>query len=406
MPRQIKDRYSTWVLDGQHRIWTLAAGTTIDTTDGAGIEATGTGNDLRVLGDVFSASYGVRMEQDGSKLRVGGEGHIFSQTTYGVTTLDASDCEIVNHGVIQGGSSAVRFGAGSIENFGRIDGVAYGVFATGNAVSIENEGDIAGRVGLQVIALNGTVTNMKRGEISGRDTAVEFSLGGVHNLINGGTIFGGHAAVTSTDGTMVFVRNTGTIVGDIMLGNGHDSIDTRGGIVRGEINGGEGDDTYLISSRKVQIVDMGQSFSDSVRSTVSYRLTGGLDHLSLIGRNDINATGNDADNALAGNQGRNRLSGGLGSDIIDGRRGNDRITGGADADLFIFRKEFGRDRITDFIDRTDFILSDRVMSQKQFERLDIRQVGDDTVIDFGRSGRLTLDDVLKADIGFDDFAFP
>lgn len=51
------------------------------------------------------------------------------------------------------------------------------------------------------------------------------------------------------------ITNTGKIIGDIFLGMGADTIDTRKGVVKGEIEGGYGEDTYIISNAKTKIIE-------------------------------------------------------------------------------------------------------------------------------------------------------
>src|SRR3546814_15906405 len=48
----------------------------------------------------------------------------------------------------------------------------------------------------------------------------------------------------------------------------------------------------------------------------------------LLGTDDVDATGNNADNELVGNQGNNHLEGLAGNDLLNGGPGNDTLLGG------------------------------------------------------------------------------
>ncbi|MBD2092439.1 hypothetical protein H6F67_21565 [Microcoleus sp. FACHB-1515] len=113
------------------------------------------------------------------------------------------------------------------------------------------------------------------------------------------------------------------------------------------MNGGQGNDTYLIDYAGDRIVEQANQGIDTVRSTVSWVLSANLENLVLSSTNNINATGNALDNTLVGNAGNNILSGG-GHDLLNGGAGNDilqssggaageidTLTGNSGADLFI-----------------------------------------------------------------------
>jgi len=50
---------------------------------------------------------------------------------------------------------------------------------------------------------------------------------------------------------------------------------------------------------------------DLVQSSISYTLTANVEYLILTGPENLNATGNDINNAITGNSGNNRMDGGL-----------------------------------------------------------------------------------------------
>jgi Ca2+-binding RTX toxin-like protein len=73
-------------------------------------------------------------------------------------------------------------------------------------------------------------------------------------------------------------------------------------------------------------------------------LGAGVNHVSLLGIADLDATGNKASNLIRGNEGANQLrggdgndtiEGGVGNDVLRGHAGNDRLLGGAGQDTLV-----------------------------------------------------------------------
>jgi Ca2+-binding RTX toxin-like protein len=99
------------------------------------------------------------------------------------------------------------------------------------------------------------------------------------------------------------------------------------------MNGGSGNDTYFVDSTGDTLTD--SSGIDTVRSTVTYTLPTGFEHLTLLGSSAINGTGNTVANTLIGNAGNNTLSGLGGNDTLNGAAGNDLLIGGAGRDAML-----------------------------------------------------------------------
>ncbi len=199
----------------------------------------------------------------------------------------------------------------------------------------------------------GTVTVEETGQVrSGGDNAiVGFSSSTTSlDLINHGLIVGDNFAFTSSSvadellntGTMWGrigmrdgddeVTNQGTIIGNVELGAGNDTFDARGGAVDGEVQGGIGDDTYIVSEDSVSIVEaVGEGF-DTVEAFVDYTLSDNLEALDLRGSEDLVGTGNALGNTMTGNVGSNTLKGKTGNDVFISSKGDDRFVGGAGAD--------------------------------------------------------------------------
>jgi Ca2+-binding RTX toxin-like protein len=72
--------------------------------------------------------------------------------------------------------------------------------------------------------------------------------------------------------------------------------------------------------------------SNTLRSPVSITLPRFVENLALVGKGNINGTGNALSNIITGNPGNNRLSGLAGNDRIFGAPGNDLLFGGTGSD--------------------------------------------------------------------------
>jgi Ca2+-binding RTX toxin-like protein len=417
MPRQSTDRDTTWETDANDRTWALTVDATISTDDDIGILDAGSGNRIKVLGGIQAENTGVQIDGAAANLFIGKYGAVVGWDLHGVL-IDRG--KVVNHGSITSGGDGVRISSGSVENHGRIE-ADRGIVSVLGSYDIENSGSVRGWDAAVDVFGAGRIVNTAGGTLAASPIAprapfapegsygiYQAGLANLVEIINEGRIIGGSdengvgAAIVCQG--RVELTNTGTIIGNIMLGDSADRVDTRGGVVRGNINGGEGDDLYLISSADIRIVDNGASFADTVRSTVSYTLTGGLDHLKLLGKDNISANGNGADNDLIGNEGDNTLAGWTGEDLLSGGAGNDILSGGLGADQFEFRRGFDVDRITDFANAIDRLQCDGVDTQKQFNRLDVRQAGANTIIDFGQGDRLILENFDIDNLDLNDFA--
>ena len=110
------------------------------------------------------------------------------------------------------------------------------------------------------------------------------------------------------------------------------------------LEGGTGDDTYVVYAATDQVIEQSGQCSDLVQSSASYTLTDNVEKLTLLGSTAINGTGNELANVIAGNSAAN---------VITGKGGADTLTGAGGADLFKFTAlsdsaPGAADRITDF----------------------------------------------------------
>ncbi|OPH38528.1 Ig-like domain-containing protein [Moraxella equi] len=141
-------------------------------------------------------------------------------------------------------------------------------------------------------------------------------------------------------------------------GLGDDYLD--GGTGNDTLIGGQGNDSYVIDSTGDTITELAGEGTDTVYSYINYSLIDNVENLTLLGTDNINATGNSENNTLIGNGGNNTLIGGAGDDTLDGGRGNDTLTGGDGADYFRFSTllDGSVDTITDFDVANDKIVLD------------------------------------------------
>jgi len=89
------------------------------------------------------------------------------------------------------------------------------------------------------------------------------------------------------------------------------------------LEGGTGDDTYVVYDGSDQVVENSGQGTDTVRSSVSYSLPDNVENLTLTGAGAINGTGNGAANAITGNAAANLIIGGSGADTLRGAAGAD-----------------------------------------------------------------------------------
>jgi Ca2+-binding RTX toxin-like protein len=110
------------------------------------------------------------------------------------------------------------------------------------------------------------------------------------------------------------------------------------------LEGGTGNDTYIVYKASDQVIEKVGEGTDSVRSSGSYALSDNVENLTLIGTGAINGTGNGLANVIIGNARANVITGGGNADTLTGAGGADRFKYAALSDS----APGAADRITDF----------------------------------------------------------
>jgi Ca2+-binding RTX toxin-like protein len=370
---------TTYVLDAnQYRY--LASGYLVDVAATQGLEFKLNGS-LYAGGSLFK--YGTNGQIAPSiDISVGKTGYLQSDNSG--FSLYADGSTFANAGSIfsEAGTAVYIVGDGStISNSGTIFGVSnYAVELNGADVRLENSGHIAGRVWLGSVAQSGA-TLVNSGQIDAASIAVSTSYGG-DTVINSGLI-----------------RN------EIRMYDGDDRFIDQGGRVTGAIQGGAGDDLYVIRSGTFDLRESTGGGFDTVKTSVSWTLDQDFEVGRLTGKKNIDLSADFGDTFLYGNVGKNKITGGTGSDTIDGQRGDDVLTGRGGSDFFVFKAGTGHDAIVDFEDGSDKIDLQNYGGVDGFGDLKIKQDGDDVVIELKNGDVITVRDFSKADLSDADFMF-
>jgi Ca2+-binding RTX toxin-like protein len=111
------------------------------------------------------------------------------------------------------------------------------------------------------------------------------------------------------------------------------TLEGAGVLTSNVLEGGAGNDTYVVYSSTDQVVEKAGEGVDTVRSGLSWSLGSNVENLTLTGTAAINGTGNSLANVITGNSASNVL------------------TGGGGADRFAFTELGATDRIMDFSGR-------------------------------------------------------
>ncbi|AXF86486.1 Bifunctional hemolysin/adenylate cyclase [Ephemeroptericola cinctiostellae] len=136
----------------------------------------------------------------------------------------------------------------------------------------------------------------------------------------------------------------GTAAADAITGNaGGNTLDGLAGA--DTMVGRTGNDTYIVDNVGDVIVEIDGGGFDSVKSSVTYKLSNEVENIELTGSASVNATANHLANRLVGNTGNNVLDGGTGKDTLSGGLGNDTYMVDDSADAITELEGQGTDKV-------------------------------------------------------------
>lgn len=295
---------------------------------GITLSGTLTGRSFLINGYVEGAKAAIMGGQynapvEACSFEIGETGYVRSEKGTALVAYGESH-QIHNAGVISGQTGIIANDAATIENEGQITATGVGINGRPD-VNVTNDGFIAGIHGIYLTgdAAEGAVI-VNRGVIAGQYSAMYLTNAGDR------------------------VTNSGNLLGDVWLSGGNDTFVFKGGKHSGLVDGGVGNDTFVISATGTTLRESVGGGDDTVRSAISWTLADNFEDLVLVGKKNNRAVGNDQDNEITGNGGNNLLKGEGGADTIAGNRGSDKISGGEAADLFEFATGHGHDVILDF----------------------------------------------------------
>ncbi len=329
---------------------------------------------------------------------------------------------LVNYGVIEAHAMAERVVAvtvGSLDNRGSI----YATTVNGQVVgaqllfrdAFKNTGDIEvfstitngstlGPNGqsLAVGVVLSSADYVNAGSITagsnvqGAASAIWFELSGSSSLTNTGTLTGHTAIHVRGNGSFLLnnqgevvgdiklaggsdkVINSGSILGDIDFGAGADTFDGRGGVMNGQVLGGQGDDV-LIGGSSVDRLDGGSDSDILIGGSGNDFLIGG-GHDASAPDYFFGGTGNDTYyvySAMTGAQ-----------DLVDEGEGNAALAGGAgDVDTIISQGAL----FWDFYSVGEVLQIDRdaggqiVGGRNVLNKTITGDIGNDVILTYGRS---------------------
>ena len=276
--------------------------------DSIGILMAGVGSSVTVTGSVSGGSAGVFMALFG-----------------------AANNQLVNSGTISAGS------VGDVANDARFNNgvLAEGAntritnLAGGTITAVSSEG-----AGVRLAAGGGGTVVSNAGSITALNWyGVDFSLLGVAEtarLYNSGVIQGLAGAFIGND-TVDNVTNRGAMIGEVVLGDGSDLLDGRGGRFDGVVFGGNGEDRMdFRGAGLVSDTILGGAGFDTILGTEGDDTISGEaegDVLSGGGGEDV-LFGGDGNDVMRGGAGDDTIDGGFGTSVLLGGLGDDLITGG------------------------------------------------------------------------------
>ncbi len=150
---------------------------------------------------------------------------------------------------------------------------------------------------------------------------------------------------------------------------GNDYMTDGGGAAT--MQGGAGDDTYVVNNAKDSIVENPGEGTDTANVGIAnYVLPDNVENMMLSLKAGSSVTGNALDNRIAEKAGNDTIDGGAGNDLIWAGTGASMLTGGAGNDMFVFPTVGGLNTITDFHIGQDLISFSSMMNTAHYNGTD------------------------------------
>jgi len=300
---------------------------TLDGGEGADRLIGGTGNDTYVVdnsGDAVIENSGEGVDLVKSSITYTLIDNVENLTLTGATNINGTGNALDN--VIIGNDAANTLSGlegNDILNGGKGADTMLG--GTGNdTYLVDNTSDVvieAAGEGLDVVQSSASYTLS--------DNIENLTLTGTTNINGTGNTLDNILTGNSGDNVISGMEGSDTLYGNA----GNDKLDGGSGV--DTLIGGAGNDIYVVDNTADTVFENAAQGIDSIFASVDYALSDNVENLTLIGVNNISATGNTLNNVLIGNAGDNALYGMEGNDALVGDAGNDLLDGGAGTDAML-----------------------------------------------------------------------
>ncbi|WP_439472992.1 tandem-95 repeat protein [Brevundimonas sp.] len=276
-----------------------------------------------------------------------GQGHDTIRSTYGAVTLSdwVEDLEFIGTGAFAGTGNGQdnRITGGASDDV--LSGAAGNDLLLGGAgADTLNGGDgadvLVGGAGLDILNGGDGVDRVDY-TAAAAGVTVRLDLNRTTNDGDGGSDT--LSSIEDVDGSAfndLIFGNAGANVlrgglgRDTLLGLGGDDILIGGDGVANQLQGGQGNDRYIVTAAGDSIVELAGEGIDTVETNLNqFTLAANVENLIFTGTGAFTGTGNGSDNVITGGAAADLLSGGAGADTLIGGDGDDVLRGGAGVDI-------------------------------------------------------------------------
>jgi Ca2+-binding RTX toxin-like protein len=251
---------------------------------------------------------------NGDDQLIGGEGN---------DSLDGGD----GNDLLEGGTGVDTLNGGTGDDSYYIDNV--GDLITGET-STSGTDTVFSSISINLGANLENLNLIGEGNITGAGNSLNNFLVGNNkvNILNG---LAGDDVLYGLDGNDTLRGGEGNdyLDGDNnpAIADGDSELDRPVFVGADRLEGGIGNDIYVVNATGDTVVENSNEGTDTVISIISYNLSANLENLTLAGEGNITGAGNTLDNDITGNDQVNILNGLAGNDTIAGEGGNDELIG-------------------------------------------------------------------------------